>query len=329
MSVARTILVTGAAGYIGSVVAEQLVERGDTVFAVDNLSTGHAGALHPKARFLPVDLGNRESVDLVFRAYRFDAVIHMAAKSLIPESIADPAPFYTANIVGGLNLINAMVAHGVKPIIFSSSAATYGETDRFPIDETTPTCPMNPYGESKLAFENILRWYGQAYGLETTAFRYFSAAGASAEYGERHVPETHLIPLVLQAAAEGRPTNVYGDDYPTSDGTCIRDFIHVIDLAAAHIRALDVPNPEKFRVFNLGSGTGYSVLEVIRVAEMVTGKSIARNFAPRRAGDPAKLVATTEKAIRELDWRPRYQSLAEIIDTAWRWRQAHPQGYVH
>ncbi|MBA4376990.1 MAG: UDP-glucose 4-epimerase GalE [Anaerolinea sp.] len=321
------ILVTGGAGYIGSVVTERLLKQGHRVVILDNLVTGHKAALHPEAEFVLGDVRDRICLDLVFSNYSIDAVIHMAAKALIPESITDPAPFYATNLVGGITLADAMVAHGVKKFIISSTAAVYGEPQYLPLDENHPTRPMNPYGDSKLSFENLLHWYANAYGLEVTAFRYFSAAGASENYGEAHVPETHLLPRVLQAAIIGEAVEIYGNDYDTLDGTCIRDFIHVIDLADAHIRALEVPSPDGFRVFNLGSGCGYSVLQVIDAAEAVTGKKLKRTFLPRRTGDPAKLIASSEKAMRELNWQPKLQSLPEILESAWKWHLAHPNGY--
>lgn len=250
------ILVTGGAGYIGSVVVERLIQRGQRVVVLDDLSTGHRGALHPEATFVPGDIRSQEDLDVVFGVHRVDAVIHMAAKALIPESITDPAPFYSVNLGGGLALLDAMRRYGLKKLVFSSTAAVYGEPEQVPIDETHPTYPINSYGDTKLSFERALGWYARAYGLEVTTFRYFSAAGASAAYGEAHVPETHLLPRVLRAAMTGDVAQVYGNNYDTPDGTCVRDFIHVIDLADAHIRALAVPNPDHFRIYNMGSGYG-------------------------------------------------------------------------
>ena len=323
----ETILVTGGAGYIGSVLVERLIKKDVRVVMLDNLSTGHKKAIHPAAIFVQGDIRDRECLDELFRNYPIEAVIHMAAKALIPESITDPAPFYANNMVGGLLLVDAMVAHGVRKIVFSSTAAVYGEPEYIPLDEVHPTQPLNSYGDTKLSFEKVLKWYAGAYGLEATVFRYFSAAGASETYGEAHVPETHLIPRILLAAMNGENAQIYGDDYDTSDGTCVRDFIHVVDLADAHISALELHNPEGFRVFNMGSGNGYSVKEVINVAEEVTGKQVQRVIQPRRPGDPARLVASSEIAMRELNWEPQYQSLQQILGSAWKWHLEHPNGY--
>ncbi len=221
-----------------------------------------------------------------------------------------------------------MVAHGVKRIVFSSSAAVYGEPERLPLDEKTPVRPVSAYGEIKLSFENALRWYASAYGMQATALRYFNAAGASENYGEAHVPETHILPCALRAAVSGEAAQINGSDYDTPDGTCIRDFVHVVDLAEAHIRALEAPSPDGFRAFNIGGGCGYSVLEAIEAVEEVTGRRLKRTFLPRRAGDPSKLVASSEKASRELGWQPRYQSLHVVLESAWRWLLAYPQGYA-
>lgn len=324
------ILLTGGAGYIGSIVTERLIEQGRQVIVLDNLSTGYRSAVHPQAIFVHGDINDRQCLDQIFSRYPIDGVIHMAAKALIPESIKDPEPFYTCNLIGGMTLLNAMLAHQVKRFILSSTAAVYGQPDHGPIDESFPTCPINSYGESKLSFERVLYWYARAYELEVTTFRYFSAAGASGTYGEAHKPETHLLPRLLLAAMNTTghgSADIYGTDYPTPDGTCIRDFIHVIDLADAHIRALDVPPPDRFRVFNMGSGTGCSVLQAVGIVERVTGRKLKRNLMPRRAGDPAQLVATSAKVIQELGWRPQYPDLEDILESAWKWHQAHPAGY--
>ena len=326
-----TILLTGGAGYIGSVVTERLLEKGQSVIVLDNLSTGFRPAVHPDAFFVHGDLNDRPCLDRIFTRFAIDGVIHMAAKALIPESVKDPEPFYTCNLTGGMTLLNAMVANRVRRFIMSSTAAVYGQPDRVPIDESFPTRPMNSYGESKLSFERVLYWYAQAYDLEVTTFRYFSAAGASLRYGEAHQPETHLLPRLLLAALDpdhAGSADIYGTDYPTPDGTCIRDFIHVIDLAEAHIRALEVPPPDRFRIFNMGSGTGFSVLQVVEMVEKVTGRALQRNRLPRRAGDPAQLVATSEKVVKELNWKPKYPTLEAILESAWQWHQAHPKGYT-
>jgi len=325
------ILLTGGAGYIGSILTERLLAQGAQVVVLDNLSTGYRQAVHPAANFIHGDLNDRQCLDRIFNRFPIEGVIHMAAKSLIPESVKDPEPFYTCNLLGGMTLLNAMVAHKVKRFIMSSTAAVYGQTDRVPIDETFPTCPMNAYGESKLSFERVLYWYARAYALEVTTFRYFSAAGASQDYGEAHRPETHLLPRLLLAILDSKGQNtadIYGTDYPTPDGTCVRDFIHVIDLAEAHIRALETPNPDGVRVFNMGSGTGFSVLQVMDLVEKITGRKLKRNRLPRRAGDPAQLVATSAKVMKELHWKPLYPTLESILESAWQWHQAHPQGYV-
>lgn len=325
------ILLTGGAGYIGSITTERLIAKGAQVVVLDNLSTGYRRAVHPAANFIHGDLNDRQCLDRIFNRFAIAGVIHMAAKALIPESVKDPEPFYTCNLLGGLTLVNAMVTHKVKRFIMSSTAAVYGQTDRVPIDETFPTCPMNAYGESKLSFERVLYWYARAYALEVTTFRYFSAAGASQAYGEAHRPETHLLPRLLLAALDSKDRNtadIYGTDYPTPDGSCIRDFIHVIDLAEAHIRALETPNPDGFRIFNMGSGTGFSVLQVVDLAEKITGRKFKRKRLPRRAGDPAQLVAASAKVRKELHWKPLYPTLESMLASAWQWHQTHPQGYV-
>lgn len=325
------ILVTGGAGYIGSIVTEQLIKKGEQVIVLDNLSTGYQQAVHPAANFIHGDLNDRQCLDRIFNRFPIEGVIHMAAKALIPESVKDPEPFYTCNLIGSMTLLNTMAAYKVKRFIMSSTAAVYGQPDRVPIDETFPTCPMNAYGESKLSFERVLYWYARAYGLEVTIFRYFSAAGASQDYGEAHRPETHLLPRLLLAALDSKGRNtadIYGTDYPTPDGTCVRDFIHVIDLAEAHIHALETPNPAGYRIFNMGSGTGFSVLQVVDMVEKITGRKLKRNRLPRRIGDPAQLVATSIKVMKELQWKPLYLTLESILESAWRWHQSHPQGYV-
>lgn len=323
-----TILVTGGAGYIGSVVVERLINTGQRVVVLDNLSTGYRQAVHSEAEFVLGDIRDLSCLEHVFSHFDIDGVIHMAAKALIPESITDPAPFYDINVSGGIKLVDTMAAHGVKRIIMSSTAAVYGQPDIMPIDESTTTNPMNSYGETKLSFEKMLFWYSQAYGFEATVFRYFSAAGASRDYGEAHVPETHLIPRLILSALRGTyEAEIYGNDYDTPDGTCLRDFVHVIDLADAHIRALEVPNISGFRVYNMGSGTGYSVLDVVDEVEKITEKKLQRRFLPRRNGDPARLLASSAKAIRELEWKPTYQSLDDILVSAWNWRCRYPNGF--
>jgi UDP-glucose 4-epimerase len=322
------VLVTGGAGYIGSVVTEELVAGGHETVVYDNLYKGHRGAVVRGAHFVEGDLLDTENVRRTLREHRVEAVIHMAADSLVGESVERPAKYYRNNVIAGLALLDAMLAEGVKRLVFSSTAATYGEPEKQPIEETDPTSPTNTYGETKLAFEHALRWYDRAYNLRYASLRYFNAAGATANCGEWHDPETHLIPIVLQAAAARRThVEVYGEDYPTRDGTCVRDYIHVVDLARAHILALGVLD-EASRIYNLGcGGSGYSVREVIETARRVTGKEIPVRVGPRRAGDPAVLVASSEKIRRELGWQPSMQDLSVIIESAWKWMQEHPEGY--
>ena len=322
------VLVTGGAGYIGSVVTEELVKDGHETVVYDSLYKGHRGAVGEGAAFVKADLLDGETLRRTFREHRTEAVIHMAADSLVGESVTNPAKYYRNNVVAGLALLDAMNECGVRKIVFSSTAATYGEPAKQPIEETDPTNPTNPYGESKLAFEQILKWYEHAYKLRYASLRYFNAAGATERCGEVHDPETHLIPIALQAAAGRREAvEIYGDDYPTRDRTCVRDYIHVVDLARAHILALDILG-ERSSVYNLGcGGDGYTVKEVIEAARAVTGRDIGVRTGPRRPGDPAVLVASSEKIKRELGWSPKYQDLRLIIESAWRWMQAHPHGY--
>jgi UDP-glucose 4-epimerase len=316
------VLVTGGAGYIGSVVSEQLVSDGHEVVVYDNLSKGHREAVVAGARFVEGDLHDaeklRETLDGI------DAVIHMAAFSLVGESVEAPSKYYHNNVVAGLVLLDAMRDCGVKRIVFSSTAATYGEPEAQPIVESSPTNPTNPYGESKLAFEKAMHWYERAYGLRYASLRYFNAAGASEKCGEDHDPETHIIPITLQVAAgNGTHVEIYGDDYPTEDGTCVRDYIHVIDLARAHILALGVLN-ERSAIYNLGcGGDGYSVRDVIDTARRVTGKDIPVRMGPRRPGDPSVLIASSDKIKSELGWQPQFQDLGLIVESAWRWMQQH------
>lgn len=322
------VLVTGGAGYIGSVVSEQLVNDGHEVVIYDNLSKGHQGAVVEGARFVQGDLLEADQLRQTFNDNRIEAVIHMAAYSLVGESVQEPSKYYHNNVVAGLVLLNAMRECGITRIVFSSTAATYGEPAEQPIRETTPTNPTNPYGESKLAFEKAMHWYERAYGLRYASLRYFNAAGATEKCGEDHDPETHLIPIALQAAAGKRShVEIYGDDYPTEDGTCIRDYIHVVDLARAHILALDMLS-ERSAIYNLGcGGDGYSVRDVIETARRVTGKEIPVRTGPRRPGDPAVLIASSDKIKSELGWQPQFQDLGLIVESAWKWMQAHPDGY--
>jgi len=325
------VLVTGGAGYIGSVVTEELVAAGHEPVVYDSLYKGHSSAVVAGAEFVHADLADAVTLRQILSERRVEAVIHMAADSLVGESCEHPEKYYRNNVLNGLALLDAMRDSGVNRLVFSSTAATYGEPEQQPILETASNNPTNPYGETKLAFEHALRWYGSAYGLRSTSLRYFNAAGASETCGEDHDPETHLIPIALQCAAGLRDqVEVYGDDYPTPDGTCVRDYIHVIDLARAHLLALETlgDSGSGNRVYNLGcGGSGYSVNEVLEVARKVTGKAFAVRVGPRRAGDPAVLIASSDKIKRELGWAPAFQDLRVIVESAWRWMLAHPRGY--
>jgi UDP-glucose 4-epimerase len=332
------ILVTGGAGYIGSVTVETLLDAGHEVAVLDDLSTGHRGAVPNGARLHVAGYGDGAAVTALLRAERIDAVLHCAAKSLVGESMENPAKYYRENVAGGIALLDAMRAAGVRRIVFSSTASTYGMPERTPIVESDPIRPINVYGETKRSVEGAIGWYGRAYGLRAAILRYFNAAGASALNGEQHSPETHLIPNVLAAAEEGRKVVIFGDDYPTPDGTCVRDYIHVLDLARAHLLALEATAPGDDRtgpeagpceplICNLGSGTGFSNRQIVAAAGSVIGRPIATDFGPRRPGDPPALVAGAERAGRVLGWTPRHGSIEEIIGSAWEWRRAHPGGY--
>lgn len=316
------VMVTGGAGYIGSVVTEQLLAKGHEVTVYDDLSKGHPDAVAEGAELVQGDMLDLASLRRILRRNGVEAVIHMAAISLVGESVMMPARYYRVNVEGGLALLDAMREEGVKKIVFSSTAAVYGEPERQPVDEASPTAPSSPYGETKLAFEHALRWFDEAYGLRYVSLRYFNAAGASEKNGERHEPETHLIPLVLRVAMGHSPeVTVFGEDYPTKDGTCVRDYIHVLDLAKAHLLSLEALAHAGARseIYNLGcGGEGYTVREVIDTARAVSGKEIKVRTGPRRAGDPAVLVASSERIGKELGFHPEKQSLREIIDSAWR-----------
>lgn len=322
------ILVTGGAGYIGSVVAEELLKLGLEVVVYDNLSKGHRGALVPGINLVEGDLHDRQLLQETLRDYQVSAVIHMAASSLVGESCVDPAKYYRNNVEAGLVLLDEMIKAGIRHIVFSSTAATYGEPESQPIDENAPTFPTNPYGETKLAFERAMRWYDVAYKLRFASLRYFNAAGATDHCGEVHDPESHLIPIALQVATGKRKhVEIFGDDYPTPDGTCVRDYIHVVDLARAHILALQALNKGS-AIYNLGcGGAGYSVRDVIETVRDVTGKEIPVRIGPRREGDPPTLIASSDKIKRELGWQPMYQDLRVIVESAWRWVQTHREGY--
>lgn len=320
------VMVTGGAGYIGSVVVEELLRDGHDVTVYDNLSKGHLESVPDGIDFYQGDLLETERLRDSLVEEQVEAVIHMAAYSLVGESVEEPAKYYRNNVIAGLSLLDAMRAAKVSRLVFSSTAAVYGEPARQPINERDPTGPTNPYGETKLAFERALQWYERAYGLRYCSLRYFNAAGATARCGERHDPETHLIPLVLQVASGTRShVEIYGDDYPTRDGTCVRDYIHVVDLARAHILALD-QLANRSAIYNLGcGGEGYTVREVINLASEVTGREIPARVSPRRAGDPAVLLAGSEAIIQDLGWSPQYQDLKLIIASAWA-RVKEPSG---
>lgn len=325
------ILVLGGAGYIGSHTVYELIDAGRDVVVADNLETGFRAAVHPKARFYEGDIRDRAFIDRVFDSEQIEGVIHFAANSQVGESMVKPLKYYDNNLCGTKTLLESMVAHGVDKIVFSSTAATYGEPERVPIMEDDRTCPTNCYGETKLAMEHMMKWTSIAHGLRFVALRYFNACGAHASgaIGEAHNPETHLIPLILQVPnGQREKIAIFGEDYPTSDGTCIRDYIHVSDLAQAHILALDyLLAGNDNNVFNLGNGVGFSVKEVIEETRRVTGHPIPAKVEPRRAGDPAQLIASSQKAKDVLGWKPKYDDLHTIIDTAWKWHQAHPHGF--
>jgi UDP-glucose 4-epimerase len=320
------VFVTGGAGYIGSVCVEELLNAGHSVTVFDNLTEGHRSAVDKRARFILGDFNDRDLIHSTLTSVAPEAVIHFAANALVGESMTNPSKYFRNNVGGGLNLIDAAVAAGVHKFVFSSTCATYGPPDRVPMDESLPQRPINPYGESKLMFEKILLWYRELHGLDFVAFRYFNAAGASAQFGEHHRIETHLIPNVLQVAL-GRKTHceIYGTDYPTPDGTCIRDYIHIADLAQAHILALQ---PGKTGFYNLGNGEGFSVRQVIDVCARISGKSIPTIEKPRRAGDPPRLVAAATRAFDDLGWRPKYPKIEDIVATAWDWHVRNPDGYA-
>lgn len=321
------ILVTGGAGYIGSVVVEECLSAGHKTFVVDNLEKGHLEMVHEDAGFFEGDFGDAALMERIFRDEGIDTVVHMAAYSLVGESVEHPAKYYRNNVVNGLSLLNTMVECGVKNIVFSSTAATYGEPEESPITEDFPNVPTNPYGESKLAFERALKWYERAHGVRYVSLRYFNAAGATERCGEMHDPETHIIPIVLQTAAGLRDSvQIYGGDYPTKDGTCVRDYIHVTDLARAHVLAVA---SGKSGIYNLGcGGEGYTVKEVIETAKAVTGREIKAEVAPRRPGDPAVLVAGSERIKNELGWSPEFQDLNVIIESAWKWMNRNVKGAI-
>jgi len=319
------IFLTGGAGYIGSVCSELLLNEGHEVAIFDNLSEGHRRAVDSRANFVRGDLTDRLQIEAALSSTRPDAVMHFAAYALVPESMRDPSKYFRNNIANGLNLLDAVVARGVQRIIFSSTCAIFGPPERVPIDETAHPRPVSPYGESKLAFEKILRWYDEIHALKFVSLRYFNAAGATENLGEDHRPETHLIPNVLKVALGQSPNvEIYGTDYETPDGTCIRDYIHIVDLARAHILALGAAASG---FYNLGTGGGSSVREVIAACRKITGRKIETIEKPRRLGDPPRLIASSEKIKKEVGWQPQFQSLDAIVESAWKWHLKFPDGY--
>jgi UDP-glucose 4-epimerase len=327
------ILVTGGAGYVGSVSVEAFLAAGHDVVVLDDLSTGHRAAVPPGARLVVGDYGDQAAVTRLLAEEETDAILHCAARSLVGESLQDPARYFRDNVTGGIALLEAAREVGVARFVLSSTAAVYGLPLATPIKEDAETRPINPYGETKRAFEGALTWYGRAYGLRSVSLRYFNVAGATDALGEVHDPETHLIPAILAAVERGRPVTLFGDDYPTPDGTCIRDYIHVRDLADAHLRAIEATaagdrgTADRALALNLGNGDGFSNLAVIQAAERVIDRPIDYETGPRRPGDPPVLVASAERAATVLGWRPERPSLDEMVGSAWRWRRAHPTGY--
>jgi UDP-glucose 4-epimerase len=328
------ILVTGGAGYVGSVSAEAFLAAGHDVVVLDDLTTGHRAAVPQGARLHVGSYGDGATVARLLTAEGIEAILHCAARSLVGESIADPARYFRDNVAGGITLLEAAREVGVDRVVFSSTAAVYGVPDSTPVTEDAPLRPINPYGETKRSFEGALAWYGRAYGMRSVTLRYFNVAGATELLGEDHEPETHLIPTILRCVEARRPVTIFGADYPTSDGTCIRDYIHVSDLADAHLRAIDATAREDSRtsggavICNLGNGGGFSNLEVLAAAERVVGSSIPHEVGPRRPGDPAVLVASAERAAELLGWRPHRPSIDDMVGSAWAWRQSHPGGYA-
>ena len=323
----KKILVAGGAGYIGSVCTEYLLDRGFEVTVLDALITGHRKAVDPRvSEFVEMDLADRDGVIELCERGKFDAIMHFAAFSLVGESMKDPGKYFRNNLANAINLADAAVAGKVKRIVFSSTAATFGEPEKVPIAEDAPQKPINPYGESKLCFEKVLSWYQAIHGVEYTALRYFNAAGASKNFGEDHNPESHLIPIILQVAQGKRDKiMVYGNDYDTPDGSCIRDYIHVLDLAQAHMKALYAPGSGHY---NLGTGNGLSVFEIIEAARRVTGHPIPVEIAPRRAGDPPRLIADSTRARNELTWKPEFENAEAVIESVWQWLKKYPNGYL-
>ncbi|WP_461201328.1 UDP-glucose 4-epimerase GalE [Anoxybacillus sp. TBDG-1] len=324
------ILICGGAGYIGSHAVYRFIEKGEQVVVVDNLQTGHRKAVHPDALFYEGDIRDRHFLSDIFKKHEIDTVIHFAANSLVGESVKQPLAYYNNNVYGTEVLLDVMNGHGVKQIVFSSTAAVYGEPKQIPIQEADETNPESPYGETKLAMEKMMKWVNVAYGIRYISLRYFNVAGAyGTMIGEDHRPETHLIPLILQVPLRKREgIHIFGDDYDTHDGTCIRDYIHVLDLVDAHMLAVEkLRNGGESDIYNLGNGNGFSVKEVVEAARRVTGHPIPAKIMPRRPGDPARLVASSEKARHELGWKPIHTTIEEIVASAWEWHQANPNGY--
>ena len=320
------VLVTGGAGYIGSVIVEALLQAGHSTVVFDSLVRGHVEAIHPQAKFVCGMIQDRPHLAQTLQEHQIEAVIHMAAFIEAGESVKQPDVFFQNNVVGALQVVRAMIEVGVKKLVFSSTAALYGDPEHLPIAEEDVVAPTNPYGESKRVTEQMLRWMAPTYGITATALRYFNAAGASEHYGEDHSPETHLIPLVLRAALNSTPIAIFGTDYPTPDGTCVRDYVHVLDLAQAHLLALGRTEPG-LRIYNAGNGSGYSVREVIHAVERVAGRPLQVIERERRTGDQIATVASSEKIRRELGWQPRFGAIDDIVRSAWNWRVAHPEGY--
>jgi UDP-glucose 4-epimerase len=323
------IMVTGGAGYIGSILTEEMSRLGHQVVVVDNLKRGNRAAVIPEAVFYQADIGDQDTLEEILQRHRIEAVMHLAADTSVENSIAEPAKFFWNNIACGINLLECMLKQGTKRLVFSSTAAVYGQPEASSVTESSPKKPISAYGESKLIFERILNWYGKVYGLNSVSLRFFNVAGASERFGEDRTPETNLIPRIIKVAlGEQECLSVYGSDYDTKDGTCVRDYIHVLDIIRAYVLALDyLEKNGGVKAYNLGNGGGYSVFETIEAARNVTGATIPVKLCPRRPGDPVKIVANADLAARDIDWKPRYPALESIIESTWRWQKEHPQGY--
>ncbi len=319
------VLVTGGAGYIGSICVEELLNAGHEVTVFDNLSEGHQSAVDPRALFVKGDIANRKEIGEALAACQAESVMHFGASALVGESVENPSKYFRNNVVNGINLLDAMLECGTRKIIFSSTCATYGNPDRVPMTEDHPQRPLNPYGLSKMMFEQILKWYETAYGIKHMILRYFNAAGCTQKYGEHHRIETHLVPNILLVALGKKPhLDIFGTDYDTPDGTCVRDYIHIVDLAQAHILALKKTGSA---IYNLGNGDGYSVKQVLHTARKVTGLEIPAVEKPRRPGDASRLISANHRAIRDLGWVPKHPKIEQIVESAWRWHSQHPNGY--